>query len=96
LLKNPFYSLIFKFKYGLSKDRNFSVHHPHLIDDLLYVLKDIVEKYSKSMGFSISDYQEQEIDRVLWEYALQLANDGMDEESIDKQAVIKLVEGILM
>lgn len=67
-------------------------HH----DAILNKLKSMAEDYAHSLGFMISDYQEQKIHEVLWEYALQLANDGVDEESIDKEEVIKLVDSILM
>ena len=65
-------------------------------DIILNNLKSIAENYAHGLGFIISDYQEQKIHEVLWEYALQLAQDGLDEESIDKDEVIKLVEPILM
>lgn len=65
-------------------------------DIILNNLKSIAENYAHGLGFIISDYQEQKIHEVLWEYALQLAYIGSDEESIDEEDVIKLVEPILM
>ena len=56
----------------------------------------MVKDYAHGLGFIISEYQEQKIHEVLWEYSLELAHNGIDEESIDKDEVIKLVEPILM
>ena len=81
---------------GPSRDRDFSAHHSPQINNLLIVLKDIIIKYSRPRRFSISDYQKEKIDRVLWEYALELTQKNIDKESIDKDEVIELVKPILM
>lgn len=63
---------------------------------VLKELKYIANQYIASSGFKTSDYQEDKIHEVLWDYALDLCKNGLDEEPIDQIEVVKLVQSIIL
>lgn len=63
---------------------------------VLKKLKYIAQQYITSSGFKTSDYQEDKIHEVLWDYALELCKNGLDEEPIDQIEVVKLVQSIIL
>ena len=65
-------------------------------DAVLKELEYIANQYIVSYGFKTSDYQKDKIHEVLWDYALELCKNGLDEEPIDQIEVVKLVQSIIL
>ena len=65
-------------------------------DAVLKELEYIVNQYIVSYGFKTSNYQEDKIHEVLWNYALEICKNGLDEEPIDQIEVVKLVQSIIL
>lgn len=75
----------------LENSESFDSHN-----DVLKELEYIANQYIVSSGFKTSDYQEDKIHEVLWNYALELCNNGLDEEEINQIEVVKLVQSIIL